>query len=263
MLYTVLLHIPHSSVDIPDDVRSTLVLSDDELLQELLRMTDWFTDQLFDVDGAKRLIYPVSRLVCDPERFANDKAESMASKGMGAIYTKTSEGSILRTQPSSQERQSLLERFYMPHHAALEAMVQTEINAQGFCLIIDAHSFSLAPLPHEPDQSPNRPDICIGTDPFHTPQALAKAAAGTFEECGFSVAIDHPFQGTFVPMKYYQKEKRVLSVMIEVRRDLFMDEESGKKNDRFPAIRSRIESALFSIQKYVPNQEPAKQEKLE
>lgn len=247
MLCTVLLHIPHSSIDIPDDVRSTLVLSDDELKKELLRMTDWFTDLLFDVDGAKRLIYPVSRLVCDPERFVDDNAESMTSKGMGVIYTQTSEGSTLRTQLSSQERQHLLERFYMPHHAALEAMAQAEINSQGFCLIIDAHSFSSKPLPHEPDQNPNRPDICIGTDPFHTPQALAKAAAGAFEERGLSVAIDHPFRGTLVPLKYYQKDRRVLSVMIEVRRGLYMDEESGEKNDRFPAIRSHIESALFSI----------------
>jgi len=53
-----LLHIPHSSIDIPDDVRTTLLLSDDQLSKELLRMTDWFTDLLFDVDGAKRLVYP-------------------------------------------------------------------------------------------------------------------------------------------------------------------------------------------------------------
>jgi len=171
----------------------------------------------------------------------------MTSKGMGAIYTKTSEGLILRSQLSSQERQQLLERYYVPHHAALEVLVQAEISAQGFCLIIDAHSFSSKPLPHEADQNPNRPDICIGTDPFHTPQALAKAAAGAFKERGFSVAIDHPFQGTMVPMKYYQKEKRVLSVLIEVRRDLYMDEELGRQNERFPVIHSHIKSALRPI----------------
>ncbi|MSR86656.1 hypothetical protein EXS70_00575 [Candidatus Peribacteria bacterium] len=249
MLCTMLLHIPHSSIKIPDDMRSTLLLSDDELHKELLRMTDWFTDLIFDVDGTKRLVFPVSRLVCDPERFSDDALESMASKGMGAIYTQTSEGSLLRKKLSPQERKQLLERFYAPHHAALEAMVQTEINAHGSCLIIDAHSFSSKPLSHEPDQNPNRPDICIGTDAFHTPQELVKVAVGAFEECGLSVAINRPFQGTLVPMKYYQKDKRVLSVMIEVRRGLYMDEESGEKNERFPAVRSQIESALSSILK--------------
>lgn len=258
MLCTMLLHIPHSSIKIPNGVRSTLLLSDDQLHKELLRMTDWFTDLLFDIDGAKRLIYTVSRLVCDPERFADDHAEPMVSRGMGVIYTQTSEGSVLRKQLSSQEQKLLLERFYMPHHAALEAMVESELNAHGSCLIIDSHSFSSQPLPHEPDQNLNRPDICIGTDPFHTPQELAKVAVGAFEKCGLSVAINRPFQGALVPMKYYQKDKRVLSVMIEVRRGLYMDEESGEKNSRFSAVRTQIEAALSSILKFVSNQEPAK-----
>jgi hypothetical protein len=37
------------------------------------------------------------------------------------------------------------------------------------CLIIDVHSFSSVPLPHEPDQTPRRPEVCIGFDRFHSP----------------------------------------------------------------------------------------------
>jgi len=42
-----ILHIPHSSCVIPDNFRDQIVLSDKELLAELLLMTDWFTDELF------------------------------------------------------------------------------------------------------------------------------------------------------------------------------------------------------------------------
>ena len=247
MLCTMLLHIPHSSVKIPDDVRSSLLLSDDQLHKELLRMTDRFTDLLFDIDGTKRLVYPVSRLVCDPERFSDDALESMASKGMGAIYTQTSEGSMLRKKLSPQERKQLLERFYAPHHAALEAMVQTELNIQGFCLIIDCHSFSSVPLPHEPDQRIDRPQLCIGTDDFHTPEWLMQSIEESDASAGWTMEINRPFSGTIVPMSVYKKDLRVFSVMLELNRSLYMDESTGERSADFAKCRKSVNAVLRSI----------------
>ncbi len=42
-----IVHIPHSSIFIPENERLTLCLSDAELHEELLRMTDRYTDDLF------------------------------------------------------------------------------------------------------------------------------------------------------------------------------------------------------------------------
>ena len=80
------IHVPHASTVIPEDVRPTLSLSDDELRHELLIMTDWHTDALFTLssDAATTVLFPVSRLVVDPERFADDDCEPMSSRGMGA-----------------------------------------------------------------------------------------------------------------------------------------------------------------------------------
>ena len=85
----IVLHIPHASMEIPDDVRQSFVVDDAQLRLELLRMTDHFTDELFRVPPAvaTSAVYPVSRLVCDPERFPDDAEETMAARGMGVIYT--------------------------------------------------------------------------------------------------------------------------------------------------------------------------------
>jgi hypothetical protein len=40
-------HIPHASFDIPFDLRSSLLLDDESLMDELRVMTDAFTDDLF------------------------------------------------------------------------------------------------------------------------------------------------------------------------------------------------------------------------
>jgi N-formylglutamate amidohydrolase len=61
-----------------------------------------------------------------------------------------------------------METYYYPHHEKLAAAVESCINAFGYCLI-DVHSFSSTPLPHEGDQSTKRAEICIGFDAFHCP----------------------------------------------------------------------------------------------
>ena len=96
-------------------------------------------------------------------------------------------------------------------------------------------------------RSPNRPDICIGTDDFHTPEWLEKKLFTSFERHGFSVELNRPFAGSIVPMKYYQKEPRVLSVMIELNRKLYMDEKTGEKSDRFENIKEILSETLSYV----------------
>ena len=81
-------------------------------------------------------------------------------------------------------------------------------------------------LAYELHSDLDRPEICIGRDNTHTPSRLVDAAMGTF--CGFGrVGINEPFIGTYVPLAHYGTDLRVRSIMLEVRRDLFMDESSG------------------------------------
>ena len=108
-----ILHIPHSSKVIPDEVRTQILLSNSQLKDELNCMTDAFTDDLFaqDTEGMHTIIYPVSRLVIDPERFIDDKKESMSTKGMGVVYLLTSEGKNLRMPIGDEEKKRLIELY--------------------------------------------------------------------------------------------------------------------------------------------------------
>jgi N-formylglutamate deformylase len=90
------------------------------------------------------------------------------------------------------------------------------------------------------DQDPVRPDICLGIDPFHTPSALTDSIGQFFRTLGWAVYRDKPYKGTYVPLKFYGKDNRVASIMIELNRKLYMDEETGEKLLSFPAIRGVI-----------------------
>jgi len=245
----VILHIPHSSRTIPDDLRESLALSDRELEAELIRITDSFTDELFPVEGddIHRIVFPVSRLVLDPERFVDDEKEPMAARGMGVVYEKTSRLQTLRRPVSAAEKEALLDRFYRPHHEYFTKLVNRALDVDGCCLIIDCHSFPSKPMPFEIDQARERPDICLGIDAFHTPDRLTASAEELFQSHGYSVEINSPYAGSIVPHDHYHADRRVMSIMIEVKRGLYMDEKTGRKNHGFKNVKKNISRIVQNL----------------
>ncbi len=245
----VIIHVPHSSVEIPEHLRPHFLLSDEALERERIAMTDHHTLDLFGRNFAHCEIvsFPVSRLVVDPERFVDDEKESMAAIGMGVVYTRTSDGRDLRHAPTPEQRDRLIADYYIPHHERLTAAVDAALAANDRCLIIDGHSFPSTPLPYEPDQEPDRPDICLGTDPFHTPAELRELARTIFEGDGFTVAIDRPYAGTMAPGKHFGKTASVCSLMIEINRGLYADEETGERSASYESLHQRLSSCLDQL----------------
>ncbi len=239
-------HVPHASTTIPPHVRAEIVLGDDELADELLRLTDWYTDELFaglTELGATLFVNDLSRFVFDPERFLDDSAEPMAARGQGVVYWLGTRSQPLRVASGTVRAQRVREH-YRPYHRQLDSLVAGALEASGRCLVLDCHSFPSVPLPSEIDQATDRPDICIGTDPLHTPEPLAAAMEAAFAAAGLRVLRDSPFAGTFVPSGYYGTDARVHSVMIEVRRGLYMDEATGERGPAFEDVGAAITRAV-------------------
>ncbi len=251
----VVLHIPHDSTEVPADVRSQFLLSDTELDIEIARMTDHFTHALFTacVGEATVVRAPVSRLVVDVERFADDRLEPMACRGMGAIYTVTSNLKPLRRALTPTEREGLMRQWYYPHHERLEAAVADVVARHGRCLVIDCHSFPSVALPYEQrDVAIVRPDICIGSDSFHTPALLERAFVNAFEGEGWRVSLNDPFAGALVPSSRYHKDERVMAVMVEVNRGLYLDLEPVRRSLDFDRVAKMIyECASHAIESFV------------
>jgi len=246
-----ILHIPHSLRIVPNQVRDQFVVTDEELDLELTRMTDAFTDELFSLAGSMTVQFPVSRLVVDVERFEDDEIEPMSKVGMGKITMKTSHDQQLRRPLKSDEIEDLIARYYRPHHRALLDAVEGELASRGKALIVDCHSFPSRPLPCDQDQTVPRPDFCIGTDLFHTPMKLASLAVHELQKSGYKVDLNRPYAGAIVPMKFYGKDPRVSSIMIEVNRSLYLDEATGEKDVMFAKIGVHVTNILLKIANFM------------
>ncbi len=256
-LQPVVLHLPHDSTVIPPEYRDQFMLSIEQLAAELVTMTDSHTAAIFSGITSDRLTVrcPVSRLLVDVERFADDAQEIMVARGMGVVYTQTSAGQRLRRTLRPGERDSLLERFYEPHHRRLTQAVSAALQESGTVLLLDAHSFPSRPLTYELVQDRARPDICIGTDNFHTPTAVADTFMAAFADAGFSVALNRPFAGAIVPMEFYRTNPAVHSVMVEVNRALYMNEKTGERLPCFDEVAVRVRACC--VRGSTPGRKPA------
>ena len=72
----IIVHIPHSSTNIPKVFQQEFLPEKEKLHSELLCMTDWYTDELFACPGCLAVVHQFSRLVCDPERFLDPEDEN-------------------------------------------------------------------------------------------------------------------------------------------------------------------------------------------
>jgi N-formylglutamate amidohydrolase len=244
----VILHVPHASRAIPDTVRAGLLPSDVDLKLELDESTDTATDLIalgaadYTRSGRGRpwlAINQVSRLVIDPERFPSED-EPMNTVGRGAVYTRTCTGTLLRPEPAP-DTQYLMDTYFHPYATTMSELVDDRLAATGAAVIIDVHSYPRYPSGFEDPARP-RPPLCIGTDDFHTPDWLTEqlqvAFAGLHES-----DVNAPYAGCYVPLSRYRTDPRVSAVMIELRRDQYLNTDLTPDPTKLDAL-SRMLAAL-------------------
>jgi N-formylglutamate amidohydrolase len=231
----VILHVPHGSRALTAHARERILLDDAALSAELDHMTDAHTGLIATNTALTAGLTPwtfrnqLSRLVVDPERFPDDR-EEMRAVGMGAVYLRTSHGMRLRRDDDPDHVEELLTRHYHPYAAAMADLVDARLAATAHAVILDVHSYPSRALPYELHATGNRPAVCLGVDPFHTPDWLRDAAREAFSSVG-DLDTNTPFSGTYVPLRHYRRNEAVTALMIEIRRDTYMTEPGGAPDE--------------------------------
>lgn len=153
--------------------------------------------------------------------------------GRGAVSTRCVDGTLLRDDAAAdweEVRADLIARHFAPYHAQVDRLVARMIADHGHCTLIDVHSYPREAQPYELaaglHPAASRPQLCIGTDATHTSAWLLAGVEEVAHLLGIQTARDTPFAGTFVPGSWLG-DGRVRSVMLEVRRDTYLDEVTG------------------------------------
>ena len=228
-----LLHIPHSSTLLPHKADSCIIDFDEE--ERLL--IDYYTDELFipehTDENIDSIIFPYCRLYCDVERLINDPLEK---EGLGISYHR--KNNTVNAERSFSNLKNVF-KLYVAHHAKASIKI---VDLVENVLLIDCHSFSN--LPNLLNSNPPDIDICIGYNDDETcpDKNIIANIAQYFISLGYKIGINEPFSNskTFsVPVTYH-------SIMIEVNKRLYMDEQTLEKTEGFVKLRQDIQS-LYHI----------------
>lgn len=217
---SIIIHIPHSSLNLPDIFYNKLLIDKKEIDNENIFITDYLIDRFIPSNFNNIIKFNFSRLFCDVERFPNDKIEVMSKYGMGVIYSKTSKGKEF-IKYDKQYRIYVLKKYYFNHHKKIENMVSKVIKNYGKCTIIDLHSFS-DEFVKEILNLENNPDICIGFDEdFKDIELIEKT-------------IKH-----FQKYKYLNtKDSKIKSIMIEINKRIYLDDNCKINNQKYIRLKN-------------------------
>ena len=205
---SLVVHVPHASIIIPDDVWPEFLVPRSDVEAEALASADLYTDEMARQawPWAEIIEAEVSRIVVDVERYDDDSKEEMAEVGRGVLYTCDHQRKAIRKSLSQARRDELLDRYYRPHWEHLRAQ------AAG-AILIDLHTYPAEPWPIERHTHGQRPEIDIGFAEGLTPAAWVDALSLHFKQHGYEVGHNTPYVGVI-------DAGAKAAVMIEIRRDV-------------------------------------------
>lgn len=227
MYQNIVLHIPHSSTVVPENLEKQNRDAVRPLRENSFNLVDYFTDSLFLPDKSlpriHSIVAPYMRTLVDMERMTDDPLEE---KGFGIVSQWAIDG-----LGEEFRKQALC--WYNEYHR----LAMMKLNALKKPLLIDCHSFSAHPTPLCPE--PPDVDICIGwNEDETTPDRLLLGLVVTyFMDCGYSVGINNPFANS----KTFPGATDYHSFMIEINKRCYMNEETLEKTDGFTKLHGELQ----------------------
>lgn len=232
------LGMPHTGTDIPDDCLSRL-----NETGRALADTDWHIDRLYaGLVDATTVRTRVHRYVIDVNR---DPAGTSLYPGRNTTglcpLTDFDGRPIYRTgqQPDAAEMERRRKAYHAPYHAALAAELDRAKAKHGVAILYDCHSIR-SRIPYLFDGT--LPDFSIGTKDGTTCAPDIETAVMRICEAatGYTTVLNGRFKGGWTTRHYGRPARGVHAVQMELAQSTYMDEAPPWDYDPARAVRLRV-----------------------
>lgn len=251
--------IPHSGEKVPEECYWLKALSEPHLMRDV----DRFVDRLYEKSIATlelELVYsPWHRYVVDLNRLP-EHIESASVEGQenvltdfhnkGLHWVKTTFGEKLLDKPMSRElHESLVKNYYQNFHDEVKKMHDKYFEKHAYSLQLDLHSMPSKGTALHADPGKLRPEVVISDYLGKSTEAkFLDVVLDAFQEQFTEVSLNDPYIGGGITRKFGQPTEGHNCIQIELRRDMYMNEDTKKLiPEKADALSEKLESALKKI----------------
>jgi N-formylglutamate amidohydrolase len=149
------------------------------------------------------------------------------------------------------EVQSRIRNYHQPYHRELDRLLQEHRRRFGIALHLSLHCMSSTANTVSADAGQERPEFCIGdrhgttcNDEFST------LVADTLAGMGYRVTRNDPYPGAWSVARHGHPERGIHSVQIEIRKNLYMDERTLSRTERFATVKADLDRLCQAVCAY-------------
>ena len=246
---------PHSGEKIGGDIHWLQNLSEETLMFDV----DRFVDELY-TPSVEFLKIPFitaqwHRYFSDPNRLPEDVDQGSVMESLnppgthltGLLWQTTSQGYRLMPEPISKSHyESILKNYYFEFHDKVKAQYAhffKDLDEDVFQL--DVHSMPSQGTSIHRDPGETRSSVVISDqDQKSAHTDFVQLVIEAYKNAGFEVNYNWPYKGGRVTQIYGQPHRRQHCVQVELRRDLYMDEQTKRKIHSFKDVQDQLKKAV-------------------
>ena len=222
---------------------------------------DMFVDRLYragEAEGPETFVAAhLSRFVCDLNRDPDDVSRGAVPEhpaprnhdGRGFIWAVTTTGAPALARPLSLAEWKLRTALHAAYHDAFDRALRRARDRFGYAILVDGHSMPSRGRAGHKDPGRPRAHVVPGDrDGQSCAPALTAFVTRHFEALGFDVRANDPYKGGFITTHHGRPADAIHAIQIEMRRDLYMDEERFTIVDPgFGRVRDAIAALLRGL----------------
>ena len=272
-----LLTFPHSGDYYPDDFCPNPALS----FEVIDFQNDKFVDELYQASkpmGLTSIKANFARVYIDVNRHQHDIDSKMMvtdepwygrlhptvsglETGTSLFWSKSKLGiyDVYDRKLSQKEMKRRLATCYIPFHQAVTSVLEDIRQQHHFVYVLDCHSYTK--FDSKLRGGGQRPQVDIGNRKGQScSQEYTQCVADTFTDCGYDVTINGRFIGGEMQLRYGWPEINQHILQVEIRRDMYMNEETREKTERFAQMQMDCYKVLKAVKAYVDQQGKTKED---
>jgi N-formylglutamate deformylase len=153
------------------------------------------------------------------------------------------------SQPMTKKlHEKLIKDYYLPFHQQIEQQFKNLKQKFSEVYQLDLHSMPSVGTAFHQDPGKERPEVVVSDFKGKCSDlSFVELVINSYKKAGFQVNYNDPYIGGGITQKYGHPSRHQHCVQVELKRNLYMNEDTKEKNQLYENTKKRLAQAIKEI----------------